>query len=396
MKRLIKIFFGFVICLAFSKAVYGASASIKVSNTNVTVNTPVTITASVSSAASWNISMSASGGSLSGSTASADVADDGISVSKQIISATFKASAEGTYTISIKGQIVDSNLNSNTVSEKVTITVKAPESTSNPTHPTDTPVTKSSNANLKNLITSPVDFTGFSASKTTGYSITVGSDVETVKVTAVTQHSKASYKVSGNTNLKEGENIISVVVTAEDGTKKTYKINVYKLSEAETVSLEEQESPDEIIAIDAQEAVEDEKLGLEKLEIEEVELNPSFNSEIYEYNLELLKDINSLNINATAYNDNLDIKIVGNENLLYGENIINIIVTNKESDKSVTYTITVNKIKNDKKDINEDVQKLQKSISTKNKIIGFLLVVIVIETIFLVKFIISKNKRRLI
>jgi len=398
MKKLIKILFVLMICLAFNKTVYGMDAGIRASSTSVDLNKSVTITASVSDVASWNLSMSASGGSLSGTTSSADVADDGISTSKQVMSATFKASTEGTYTITLKGQIVDGNINSSSVQKSVTITVKAPEvipstpETPKTSQPAKTQTnTKSSNANLSNLITSPVDFSGFKASKTSGYSITVGNDVDTVKVTAKTQHSKATYKVSGNTNLKEGDNTISVVVTAEDGTKKTYKVNVHKLGEAES---EVPTQTDEILETISEEIVEIEevKLGLEKLEIENMALEPGFNSEVYEYNLKLLEDVSKLNINAVAYSENLDVQILGNENLAYGENTIKVIVTDKESDKSVTYTIIVDKIKNNEEKSNENIEKLQKEVKTRNIVICILGIIVLVETAILVKIITHKKK----
>ena len=41
--------------------------------------------------------------------------------------------------------------------------------------------------------------------------------------------------IIGNKNLKAGNNTIKIVVTAEDGTKKTYKINVEKEGNVENL-----------------------------------------------------------------------------------------------------------------------------------------------------------------
>ena len=63
----------------------------------------------------------------------------------------------------------------------------------------------------------------------TEYTAQVGSDVSEITVTPVTSNSKATVEsITGNKDLKEGTNVISVVVKAENGTTATYKITVTK------------------------------------------------------------------------------------------------------------------------------------------------------------------------
>jgi len=214
-----------------------------------------------------------------------------------------------------------------------TPTPDTPTTPTKPTTPTEpTTPTKSSNANLSNLITAPVDFTGFKASKTTGYSITVGSDVDTVKVTAKVQHSGASYKVTGNTNLKEGTNVIKVTVTAEDGvTKKTYEVKVYKLAEEEII-------PN---VIEEPEEIEEKEIYLKSLTIEGIELKPAFDSIVYEYTIELEEIVEKLNINAISNVDSAIIEVEGNGEFSEGENEIKIILKDKDGNIVKTYLITV-------------------------------------------------------
>ena len=66
----------------------------------------------------------------------------------------------------------------------------------------------------------------FDAGKTSGYSLTVGGDVSSVKVSATTVNAKATVSGTGTVNLKEGKNTINVVVTAENGDKRTYTVNI--------------------------------------------------------------------------------------------------------------------------------------------------------------------------
>lgn len=67
------------------------------------------------------------------------------------------------------------------------------------------------------------------------YSIKVASDVETLDITAVAEDSSARVNIYGNSNFKEGENKVTVVVTAEDGSERTYTITVNKEAKKEVV-----------------------------------------------------------------------------------------------------------------------------------------------------------------
>lgn len=199
--------------------------------------------------------------------------------------------------------------------------------------------TKSSNANLSNLITSPVDFTGFKSSKTSGYSITVDNNVTEVKVTAKVQDSKASYKVTGNTNLKAGQtNVVKVTVTAEDGTQKVYKVNVIRKNS------EEENVPNVIETPEEKQITKTVNLTLKSLEIKGVELDPEFKSNVYEYNADLTEDLTELEVIAVATQpDDTTIEVTGNKELKDGENIITIVVKSLDKNESKTYTVKVNK-----------------------------------------------------
>ena len=66
----------------------------------------------------------------------------------------------------------------------------------------------------------------FDAGKTSGYSSEVGGEVSSVNITATTVNSKAKVEGVGNVSLKEGNNTINIVVTAENGDKRTYTVNI--------------------------------------------------------------------------------------------------------------------------------------------------------------------------
>lgn len=66
----------------------------------------------------------------------------------------------------------------------------------------------------------------FDAGKTSGYSLEVGGEVSSVNITATTVNSKAKVEGVGTVALKEGNNTINIVVTAENGDKRTYTVNI--------------------------------------------------------------------------------------------------------------------------------------------------------------------------
>ena len=145
--------------------------------------------------------------------------------------------------------------------------------------------------------------------------------------------------------LKEGENVINVTATAEDGkTTKTYTINVTRKAKDEAIEkTEETEKKEEKQEEPQQEEPEKNTIGLAKLEIENLELDPEFNSDVYEYKSTLKENLNKLDIIAIPAKEDANIEIIGNENLQEGENIITVIVKGVDEAETVAYQITVNK-----------------------------------------------------
>lgn len=175
---------------------------------------------------------------------------------------------------------------------------------------------KSSEARLKNLKVDVEGLTPDFDKDTTEYYLIVDLSVNKIKVTAQVLDNKAIYAVYGNKNLKEGENKITVQVTAEDGTKAEYYIYVTKVDDVELANAE-----------------------LESLKIEGFNLYPSFKSNIYSYNLNIDEDIKELDITATPQREKATVEIEGNTNLQEGENIIKINVTAEDETTQRTYKI---------------------------------------------------------
>ena len=361
MKRKLKIVLTFI----FLMLTYNVVSNAAISATNKTVNSGESFSVSVTS----NVSLSAytvrttsyngltfvtsSGGTGAGSTTISDAKASGGMTNL----ATFQFKApevenDQTFQIGFSASgMGDVDLNKVADSScSATITVKAKKQTSEGSNAAKNEETtsqqqtqqsqnqtKSNVATLSNLgIKGQYDFTGFTPSKTS-YSVTVPNDAESVEIYASKGQSGQKITGTGTKQLQEGANTVNVVVTAEDGKiTKTYTINIErKTSEGK----EETDEPTDQEADNTQEIT----FGLKKLEIEGMEFQPEFQTDIYEYTLELSEDKSNLGLITEATDEKSSIEVSGNENLQDGENVITILVKDETGEKTATYQITVNK-----------------------------------------------------
>lgn len=296
-----------------------------------------------------------------------------------ILSINAKVYAENTNTNTTTNTVANTekkNENTNKSTEKnISGTSNASTSSSGTTNNNKktTGTKKSSNANLSNLGIKPNDFKGFKA-QTTTYNVTVPTDVESVTIYANAQDNKAKVSGVGKQNLQTGENKFDVVVTAEDGTTKTYTLNITR----DTSSQNTENVPDKYTGD-----------GLASLNIENLELNPSFDTQKYEYSVKYFGEKEKLDINATATDPYYIIEITGNEKLIEGENIINILVSDPDGNNVATYQITVNKALVDEEAVAKEKQEKQKRIILiiAGVIAGIIIIVIII-------IIIKKRRKR--
>ena len=214
-----------VLIIAIAPKAIAANLTINFSSSQAKVGDTVTATVSgngvagkVNLSVSGNASLSQSSIFVDGS-ASVTVKINGEGNVKVTATAADMAdtSTSQPFTGATAGTIkVSSNSSSSTSSDNKQDTSKQDNSKTS---------TKSNNTNLSNLGIKPNDFTGFKTNKTS-YDVTVPNDVEKVTVYATAQDKKASIKGNGTQKLNVGKNTLNVVVTAEDGTTKTYTINV--------------------------------------------------------------------------------------------------------------------------------------------------------------------------
>lgn len=180
--------------------------------------------------------------------------------------------------------------------------------------PEPAPVVKSSDSSLKSLTVSSgsIDF----IPSTLEYNLDVSSNVSTIEIQAVPNDTKATVKLPDKLSLETGLNTFAIVVTAEDGSTTTYKINVNKL-----------------------ENIMSENALLSSLNISGKQIN--FSSDVFEYKIGNITT-SKLDINATAIDGNAKIKIFGNNNI--GKDGVIIIRVTAEAGNYKDYILYVNNI----------------------------------------------------
>lgn len=232
-------------------------------------------------------------------------------------------------------KFTDASFSENSISgSSITITVKEkyvpkPDPTpSNPgntssnnqttvtTNPSTPEATKSNDASLKNITISNVNFE-FSKDKLE-YDVEVSNNVDKLDITAEVNNDKAKVTIPSDLSLKVGNNSFTIVVEAEDGTKKEYKINIKRL-----------------------ERVLSSNTNLSKLEIKGY--NIKFNKDKYIYDIGNIKS-NKLNITATSEDKLSKISIYGNNNI--GKNDVIVIKVTAEDNTTKEYLIYANNTSN--------------------------------------------------
>ena len=156
--------------------------------------------------------------------------------------------------------------------------------------------------------------------ETLEYETTVLYEIDKIEVEAETEDNKAKCEVKGNDKLIVGENIITIKVTAENESVKTYKIKVIRKEESETLS---------------------NNSNLSSLNIEEYPIN--FNTNQYEYNLKI-KEETTLNITYETEETGSVVTVHGNEELKNGS-LIRVKVT-AEDGTETEYKIRIEKEEN--------------------------------------------------
>lgn len=330
-----------IITLILTNTSDAASLSVKASKSSVSPGESFTVTVTLSDAAG-PVSATVSGGSGS-------LAKEWLENSSKSFTCT--AGSSGTVTITASGTVGDfATRNDVTVRNSTNVTIVVPTPQPEPTpdpkpsnntsnnnssgkssnNNTSTTVKKSDNSNLSSIqIAEGVISPEFSKT-VKEYTVNVPYEVTKLSIAATPEHSKGTVTINGNDELKVGENLIEIIVTAEDSSTDKYTIK----------------------AIRAKQELSLQTLSIyyvnENGEKVELKLEPQFSFDVYSYAVNdiLAHTIQSLSVEAKANAENAKVEIVGNDELKSGTNEITIKVSVTDEaglEEQKTYTIKVQK-----------------------------------------------------
>lgn len=192
--------------------------------------------------------------------------------------------------------------------------------------PSETPK-KDNDATLKSL-----NMSGYTLSPTfkkniNTYSIKVKNNITSLDVKAIPNSSKAKVSISGNTGWKEGNNVVTIKVTAEDGTVNTYIVNVNREAKNDDSDKKEKKSNDSY---------------LKSLIINSShDIDNKFDKNVSSYNITVPYEVEKLDLSYATNDSKAKATITGNENFKVGEvNTVQIEVTAEDGTKRY-YTLNV-------------------------------------------------------
>lgn len=204
--------------------------------------------------------------------------------------------------------------------KNVYVVVTSEDGTVN-TYTIDLTRTKSSVNTLSDITVSEGTLTPTFASNKTSYTVNVAGDIDSIEIGATLTDSRAKIlSGTGTHQLNVGSNTITIEVESESGAKQNYTINVIRAKKLNN--------------------------NLATLKVDGISVK-DFDKDTLEYTLDdVLYSKTSIDISATAEDEDATIEGVGTKGLKTGLNEFNIVVTAQNGDKK-TYTIKINRAKND-------------------------------------------------
>ena len=226
------------------------------------------------------------------------------------------------------------------------------------------------NKNLSSLEVVGYELSPYFNKNNLTYTVIIPEDVTSIEINAEAEAEAegAIVRISGNTRLTRQENTVTVRVTAKDGTSRAYSITVLKAPEV--------------------------NLKLDSLQIEGLELNPVFDEDTFYYTSSLVDtELTSLNVNAVANDETANVEVIGADNLVDGENLINIIVSNDDETTIYQVNVDVDMLGEKEKEVDNVITRVRKIINYALwGFAGFLLVIVLILIIVLIRKIIKRKK----
>ncbi|MBR7071813.1 MAG: cadherin-like beta sandwich domain-containing protein [Clostridia bacterium] len=239
---------GVVIGLSPKKDSYAVGEQVTVSGTVTSGNPIYGVTGSLSYNSA--VLQYVSGGSVSAGSEVKITDTECNGETRRGYSITFKVIGEGDCYLKFSAECSDGSTKESGAGG---YTIKAAKPVTPPPSPVDssqqTASSASNNANLASLTVSGATISpNFSADKT-AYQASVANEVTSCKITAKAQDGAAKITGTGTLNLVVGNNNRNIVVTAADGTKKTYILTVVRAAEGEQVPEQPDQQTADVLAV---------------------------------------------------------------------------------------------------------------------------------------------------
>lgn len=231
MKKLYLFILG-ILLVVLPIQVNASSATISISASDtVMVGNTVTVTVKLSSSSkigSWQADLSydkaylqlTSSSAEAGGTAMANVVANG--TKSKTYTFKFKALKKGSSKVSVSSYALfdyDTMEKMNTTGASKTINIKTKE---------EIEATYSSNANLKSITVGEYSLSPEFNKDTLEYEVEVPNEIEIVNVSASKEDATSTVTGTGDITLTEGNNKVTIAVTAQKGNTKNYVINIYR------------------------------------------------------------------------------------------------------------------------------------------------------------------------
>ena len=100
------------------------------------------------------------------------------------------------------------------------------------------PIDKDSNSKLNSIVVDGTEITGFDAD-VVEYTYNCVTEKDTVVVSALAQSGKSTITGLGNVTFKNNTATVNIVVTAENGSKTTYKVTIKKVTPEKVITVSE-------------------------------------------------------------------------------------------------------------------------------------------------------------
>lgn len=313
-KIIVAILLIFILTVSLSITVQAAKGSFSISKTSVSLTEGGTTT--------FNITATNCEGQFTISSSNSSV----VKVSQSSVwitgsqTVTLTAVKSGTAQITINAEDVgDTSENEVTGSKTISVTVKSASSGNSSSGSGSSSSGNSGSSGSSNQPTAP----SFSSRNETVYA------TSSVNV-------RASYSTSSSVigSLDAGDSVTrtGVATTSVNGitwSRVTYNGQTAYISSSYLTTEEPEEEKSN-------------NKNLKSLAVDGYEITPEFSSDVTEYNLTVDVTVDALTVNAVAEDENAKVEITGNDNLLIGENTIEIKVT-AEDETVRTYKINVTK-----------------------------------------------------